>query len=284
LCREWVRRGVRVVGVSRQHPEWLPAGVEPCAADLADPREADALIARVKPDAIFHLASCVTGGRDVRLVPPTFAANLASTVHLLTAAATQGGCRRFVLAGSLEEPDSVHAAPSSPYAASKSAATAYARMFHALYQFPAVIARIFMVYGPNQKDEKKLVPYVIQSLLAGQTPKMSSGARLVDWIYVDDVVAGLVRLAQADGLAGQTVDLGTGQLESVRSVVERIAQQLGSAAVLQFDPAADRPLEQVRAADVARTETLTGWRPRIALDEGLQATIDWHRARQAEKP
>ena len=48
-----------------------------------------------------------------RLVPPTFAANLASTVHLLTAAATQGGCRRFVLAGSLEEPDSVHAAPSS---------------------------------------------------------------------------------------------------------------------------------------------------------------------------
>lgn len=284
LCRELVRGGVRVVGVGRQHPDWLPAGVEPCTADLADPREVDALIARVKPDAIYHLASCVTGGRDLRLVPPTFAANLASTVHLLTAAATQGGCRRFVLAGSLEEPDSVHAAPSSPYAASKSAATAYARMFHALYQFPAVIARIFMVYGPDQKDEKKLVPYVIRSLLAGQTPQMSSGTRLVDWIYVDDVVAGLIRLAHADGLAGQTLDLGTGQLESVRGVVERIARLMGSPAVLRFDPAADRPLEQVRAADAARTAELTGWRPRFALDQGLQATIDWHRARQAGQP
>jgi nucleoside-diphosphate-sugar epimerase len=279
LCRQLVDRGMRVVGVSRQHPEHLPAGVEPCCNDLANSDDVEALITRIKPDWIFHLASCVTGSRAPEWVMPTFHANLASTVYLMSSAHREGSCRRFILAGSLEEPDSVSTPPSSPYAASKAAATAYARLFHALYQFPAVIARIFMVYGPDQKDEKKLVPYVIDSLLKGTTPRMSSGTRMVDWIYVDDVVEGLIHLATGDDLAGQTVDLGSGELVSVRDVVERIAQLVDSPVSLQFNPATDRPMEQVRTADLAETKVLTGWQPRIGLDEGLQKTIAWHRTR-----
>lgn len=284
LCGKLLREGARVVGVSRQHPERLPEGVVACQADLANPEAVADLMAREQPAVIYHLASCVKGGRGLELVEPTFAANLASTVHLMSAAVKEGGCRRFILTGSLEEPDTVHAAPSSPYAASKAAASAYARMFHALYGLPTVLARVFMVYGPDQKDSAKLVPYVIDALLRGEAPRMSSGTRLVDWIYVDDVVEGLMHLARGDGLAGQTVDIGTGQLASVRSVVEAIHRLTGSAAALHFDPAADRPLEQVRTADVARTESLTGWRPRFTLDEGLQATIAWHRERLASRP
>lgn len=284
LCRRLLELGHRVAGVSRRHPENLPDGVEPCRADLASPGETAALLARVQPEWIFHLASCVTGGRDMELVRPTFEANLSSTVNLMEAAARQGGCRRFVLAGSLEEPDAVQSPPSSPYAAAKAAATAYARLFHSLYDFPAVIARIFMVYGPDQKDARKLVPYVIDSLLRGETPRLSSGTREVDWIYVDDVVDGLIRLAAAPGLEGRTLDLGSGELVPVRDVVERIARLMNSSAPLHFDPAADRPMEQIRTADAARTESLAGWRPRVTLDEGLLATIAWHRRRMAPEP
>lgn len=284
LCRRLRKLGHRVAGVSRRHPENLPDGVEPCRADLASPGETAALLARIQPEWIFHLAGCVTGGRGMELVRPTFEANLASTVNLMEAAARQGGCRRFVLAGSLEEPDAVQSPPSSPYAASKAAATAYARLFHSLYDFPAVIARIFMVYGPDQKDEKKLVPYVIESLLRGEAPRLSSGTREVDWIYVDDVVDGLIRLAAAPDLEGRTLDLGSGERVSVRDVVERIARLTGAAVPLHFDPAADRPMEQIRTADAARTESLAGWRPRVTLDEGLLATIAWHRRRMAPEP
>ena len=284
LCRRLRKLGHRVAGVSRRHPESLPDGVEPCRADLASPGETAALLARIQPEWIFHLAGCVTGGRGMELVRPTFEANLASTVNLMEAAARQGGCRRFVLAGSLEEPDAVQSPPSSPYAASKAAATAYARLFHSLYDFPAVIARIFMVYGPDQKDEKKLVPYVIESLLRGEAPRLSSGTREVDWIYVDDVVDGLIRLAAAPDLEGRTLDLGSGERVSVRDVVERIARLTGAAVPLHFDPAADRPMEQIRTADAARTESLAGWRPRVTLDEGLLATIAWHRRRMAPEP
>jgi nucleoside-diphosphate-sugar epimerase len=284
LCRRLLELGHRVAGVSRRHPESLPNGVEYCRADLASPGETAALLARVQPEWIFHLAGCVTGGRGMELVRPTFEANLASTVNLMEAAARQDGCRRFVLAGSLEEPDAVQSPPSSPYAASKAAATAYARLFHSLYDFPAVIARIFMVYGPDQKDARKLVPYVIESLLRGETPRLSSGTREVDWIYVDDVVDGLIRLAAAPGLEGRTLDLGSGELVPVRDVVERIARLMNSSAPLHFDPAADRPMEQIRTADAARTESLAGWRPRVTLDEGLLATIAWHRRRMAPEP
>jgi len=275
LCSYLVQRGHRVLGVVRRDIA-LPNGVIPLHADVSQADQVREIIDRQKPDVIFHLASHVTGERSIDFVLPTFVANLASTVYLMDAA-VRNGCRRFVVAGSLEEPESVDEPPCSPYAAAKMAAAAYARMFHVLYQLPVVVARIFMVYGPDQKDEKKLIPYVINSLLDGKTPKVSSGTRLVDWVYVDDVLKCLVRLAEDDRLIGHTVDIGTGHLVSVRTVVERIAHLIASNVPLHFDPGTDRPLEQIRVANVARTASLLGWYPQTSLDAGLQATINWHK-------
>ena len=280
LCRRLQTDGHRVIATGRSHPEWLPSGTEHRNVELADPAAVEALIRDTRPAAIFHLASCVKGSRDRALVRPTFDANLAASVYLMEAAA-ESGCGRFVLTGSLEEPDDARTAPSSPYAAAKAAATAYARMYHALYAFPAVIARLFMVYGPGQRDRAKLVPYVIDSLLAGTAPRLSSGTRPVDWIFVDDVVEGLIRLAATETTPGRTVDLGSGTLATVREVVERLSRQIDPDIPLRFDPAADRPMEQVRVADAEATEALLGWRPSTPLDAGLAATIDWHREHPA---
>jgi len=280
LCRHLVAAGHRVIGTSRQHPDLLPPGVVPSALDIADPSAVRTLVSREKPAIIFHLASCVKGGRGLALVRPTFEANLAGTIYLMEAAA-EAGCQRFVLTGSLEEPDDARTPPSSPYAAAKMAASAYARMFHALYGFPAVIARVFMVYGPDQKDQAKLIPYVINSLLQNRSPEMGGGTRPVDWIYVHDVVEGLVRMASAEGLEGETVELGTGRLVTVRAVVERLAQQIGSGVPLRFNPAMDRPMEQVRAANAAATEEQLRWTPPTSLDDGLRATIAWHRQQRS---
>ena len=182
--------------------------------DLADGAAVGELIDKVRPDVVFHLASHVAGAREVELVAPTFDANLASTVHLLTAV-TRHGCRRFIQVGSLEEPEpgEAVAVPSSPYAAAKMAASAYARMFHGLYGTPVVLARLFMVYGPAQKDLRKLIPYLVLSLLRGREPKLSSGSREVDWIYVDDVVDGLILAAECDGNEGPARRPGLGQAD-----------------------------------------------------------------------
>jgi nucleoside-diphosphate-sugar epimerase len=237
-----------------------------------------ALFKAARPDYVFHLASHVAGSRAIELVLPTFSANLASTVNLLTAA-TELGCERILLTGSLEEPEPGpdHAVPSSPYAAAKFAASAYGRMFHALYETPVAILRLFMVYGPGQQDLRKLVPYVTLSLLKGQTPELSSGARKVDWIYVEDVAAGYLAAAAAKGVEGSTIDLGSGRLDTVRTVAEELAGLIDSRIQPLFGSIPERALEQTRMADVERSFRLLDWRAQVSLRDGLARTAEWYR-------
>jgi nucleoside-diphosphate-sugar epimerase len=213
------------------------------------------------------------------MVHPTLNANLVSTVNLLVAA-TKNGCQRFLTAGSLEEPDPGEKLPipSSPYAAAKLASSSYARMFHALYGTPVVMARIFMVYGPAQRDLRKLVPYVILSLLRELQPELASGKRLVDWIYVDDVVDGLLKMLVTPGIEGNTIELGSSRLETTGAIAETIHRLIGNDVALKIGALSDRPMERVIAANLAESERKLGWKPKISLEEGLRRTIDWYKA------
>ncbi len=158
-------------------------------ADLTEPAAAEAVVSAVRPEIAFHLASINIGSRSLDAVEPLFDANLSSTVRLLVAA-SRAGVGRVVLAGSMDEPREADAVPCSPYAAAKWASAGYGRMFQALYGLPVVSARIFMGYGPAQADYK-VVPYAILALLRGEVPKLTSGTREVDWVYVDDIAGGL---------------------------------------------------------------------------------------------
>jgi nucleoside-diphosphate-sugar epimerase len=214
------------------------------------------------------------------MVLPIFRNNFLTAFNLLIATA-ENSTGRVVLAGSFEEPDEVGSVPCSPYAAAKWSASGYARMFHALYETPVVLAKIFMVYGPGQSDHTKLIPYVITSLLRGEAPRLSSGVRMVDWIYVDDLVDGLIASAQSPGIDGQTVELGSGEMFSIREVVQQLSDLVTSVVVPQFGALPDRPLERVEKADIARSYELIGWKPNTSLRVGLTRTVEWYK-KQAE--
>ncbi len=281
LCSKLIASGVEVHGVSRNPPAGADAQQQASKiqwwnADLVELEAAQSLIRAIRPDATFHLASLVTGSRSLGTVLPIFRNNFMTAFNLLISTA-ENSAGRIVLAGSFEEPDEVDSAPCSPYAAAKWSASGYARMFHALYQVPVVIAKIFMVYGPGQWDHTKLIPYVTISLLRGEAPKLSSGVRLVDWIYVDDVVDGLIRCAQTPGIDGRTVDLGSGEMHSIREIVEQLSDLVPSPVGPQFGALADRPLERSRKANIAGSYELVGWQPATALEAGLVSTIEWYK-------
>jgi nucleoside-diphosphate-sugar epimerase len=151
-------------------------------------------------------------------------------------------------------------------------------MFGSLYGTPVTTARTFMVYGPDQPDLAKLVPYTITSLLRGEAPQLTSGQRLVDWVYVDDVVDALVTLAASPAAVGRVLDVGSGRLHTVRHVVETIAGIVGAGpgAAPRFGDLADRPAEVEREADVAETTRVCGWAPATGLEEGLKRTVAWY--------
>ena len=178
---------------------------------------------RRQPRRRRRLASHVAGARQVALVLPTFQANLASTVNLLAATAERGH-GRIVIAGSMEEPEHPGDVPPRRTPPPSGRSAAYARMFDALFATDVVTLRIFMVYGPGRQDLRKLVPYVSLALMRGEQPRLSSGSRPVDWVYVDDVVDALVAAAAAEGVAGSTIDVGSGVLVPVAEIVERLVE------------------------------------------------------------
>jgi len=246
--------------------------------NLEDLGAVRSLLANVKPDIIFHMSGLASAIQTVEFVLPTFQSLLTSTVNLLTVA-TEVGCQRVVLAGSLNEPQSAdpEMIPSSPYAAAKWASSAYGRMFHALYGTPVVIVRTFMTYGPGQ-DSRKLIPSVVLSLLRGESPKLSSGQWNADWIYIDDVIDGFLAAAQMPQIEGATIDLGSGMLVTVRELVEKVVRLLGCSTEPLFGVLPDRVFEPARKAEVLKTFEKLGWKPQVSLDSGLQQTVEWYRA------
>jgi len=87
-------------------------------------------------------------------------------------------------------------------------------------------------------------------------------------------------MALTDGIGGRTVDLGSGRLVTTTDFVTRICELSGTEVRPIVGALADRPLEPVRVADVVETERVLGWAPSTSLDEGLQRTIEWHRAQR----
>jgi len=172
---------------------------------------------------------------------------------------------------SLEEPVQGDS-PSSPYAAAKAATHLFARMFHGLYHTPVVMARIYMAYGPGQ-PEWKLIPAVAARFARGESPVIESPARAVDWIYIADVVDGLMATMTAPGIDGRVVDIGSGQLASVQDIVEKLRALINPAIVPSYGQGIPRGNERPRVADLAESARLTGWAPRIGLETGLQQVV-----------
>ena len=279
LAHRLTRNGASVVGVSSHPHPPATSGVTWRRTDLANAEAVHDLLGREQPEVVFHLAGRVTGAQSIDNVLPTFAGNLASTVHILSAAAAIK-VRRIVLTGSMLEPDGEdpRSFPGSPYAASKWACVGYGRMFWMLYGLPVVIARPMMVYGPGQWDLTKLLPYVTTSLIAGTAPRVASGTRELDWVFIDDVVDGLLAVAESNNTDGESIDLGSGVLTSTRIVVDHLVRLISPGVTVQFGAISDRRYERPRAARSEETARLIGWTAKTPLEDGLRQTVAWYRA------
>ncbi|WP_204063344.1 NAD-dependent epimerase/dehydratase family protein [Planobispora siamensis] len=276
LVRRLAGMGAEVHAVSR-HPRDAEYGEVWHTADLRDPRTTAELFDSARPDVVVHLASEVNGARNVETVRLTMENNLVSTVNLLSAASGRPDVR-MLLTGSSEEPrpGNDHTPPPSPYAMAKWAASGYAELFHRLWNVPYTILRPTMVYGPDQRDTTKLVPYVTLSLLRGEEPALTSGAKLADWVYVEDVVNAFVAAYETDQAVGRCFDVGTGVGTSVRKTVELLFSIIGGPGRPRFGTVSDRPMDVRQTADLGPAAEVLGWRPEVGLEEGLKRTVAWY--------
>jgi dTDP-glucose 4,6-dehydratase len=146
-------------------------------------------------------------------------------------------------------------------------------MYWRAYGLPVVTVRPFQVYGPGQ-PACSLIPAAIEAALAGQDFPMTPGEQERDFIYVADVVAGMLATAVATGIEGESLDLGMGRAHAVREVIAHVWEVTQAQGQMLPGALPYRPGEvKCIVADADRTAQLTGWRAQVNLKEGLRRTI-----------
>ncbi len=254
------------------------------------------LLDRLVPgmDTVYHLAVqclrvCFDRPHLVHEVNATGTLNLLEAVRLHAP-----GLRRFVYVSSSEIYGTAHTVPmgedhvlepTTTYGSSKLAGEFYTRNYWNTYGLPVTIVRPFNTYGPREHHEGpsgEVIPRFLVRILNGQAPVIfGDGSQTRDFTYVAESVEGILRAAQAD-LVGQTVNVARGVEVSVRRIAELLLEITG-AHHLGIEHAPARPADvQRHYADVSKLEQVTGWRPRVDIEEGLRRYVEWfhrHHAR-----
>lgn len=131
-----------------------------------------------------------------------------------------------------------------------------------------------MGYGPGQ-PKSKILPYVITALLNGESPKLTSGKWQVDWIFIDDLIDGIITATTHPKTFSTPIELGSGKLTSVKEMVEIIVKIINTDVYPQFGVIPDRFSEHPRIARVDKTFDMIGWKPKLSVEDGLTITINW---------
>lgn len=168
--------------------------------------------------------------------------------------------------------------PQSPYSATKIGADALAKSFYNAFELPVVIARPFNTYGPRQ-SARAIIPTIITQIAAGHREiKVGDLTPTRDFNFVTDTAAGFIALATAPGIEGREINIATGREVTMEETLHTIARLMGADIKWVTDPERIRPSKsEVRRllGDNKLITSLTDWRPRVSLEEGLSKTIDW---------
>ncbi|MFL5817850.1 MAG: NAD-dependent epimerase/dehydratase family protein [Conexibacter sp.] len=298
LTRALADRGDRVVVLQRDRAprsalllDAVEDALDVVHGDLND----DGLVARAlgeyEVDTVFHLAAQTIVGTANRSPLATFESNVRGTWTLLEACRLHGAQRVVVAASdkaygasaTLPYREEMPLDPRYPYDVSKAATDMIARSYWHTFGLPVAVTRFANLYGGGDLNRSRLIPEAVGAALAGRAPVIrSDGSPERDFLYVEDAVEAYLQLAEAldgEGARGEAFNAGGGQPHAVRDVVARICALAGTDVEpdVRGSGTPDGEIDR-QYVDAAKLRSLTGWQPRVGLDEGLRRTIDWYRA------
>jgi dTDP-glucose 4,6-dehydratase len=239
-----------------------------------------------KIDAIVNFAAETHVDRSLLDSGPFLRTNVEGT-RVLLESATRVGLQRFLqvstdeVYGSLEPSDPPFTEedplkPNSPYAATKAGADLLVRAYHRSYGVPALITRCGNNYGPYQFPEKFLPLFITNTLDDMPLPLYGDGRQIRDWIHVEDH-ARVLLLVLEEGKVGEIYNISASSEQTNLHMAQRVLDLMGKPSSL-LRSVADRPGHDRRyGIDASKLQRELGWHSRVALEDGLRATIDWYR-------
>lgn len=237
-------------------------------------------------DTIFHLAALIAIPYSY-IAPDSYVdTNVKGTVNICQGA-LQNKVKRIIHTSTSEvygtakyvPIDEEHPIqPQSPYSASKIGADSMAMSFHNSFDLPLTIARPFNTYGPRQ-SARAVIPSIITQIASGEKEiKVGDLSPTRDFNYVEDTCRAFTKIAQSPNAIGEVINIGSNYEISIIDTLTKIKNIMNSEVEFTVDSERVRPdkseVERLWC-DNAKLLKLTGFKPEIDIDKGLERTIDW---------
>lgn len=270
--------------------------------DLTREADVERLYADARPTIVIHLAAEVGGiGANMEQPGRFFYANMAMGLHLIEHARRRE-LKRFVQVGTVcayprltEVPfqesslhDGYPEATNAPYGIAKRSLLVMLDAYRRQYGLRSVYLLPTNLYGPHDNFDPRtshVIPALIRKIEQARCGRQESvecwgsGMASRDFLFVDDAAEGIVRTAERIETP-EPINLGSGRETTIRELAERIRALCGYEGYLDWD--ISKPDGQPRRClDISQAVELLGWRPRVDLEDGLRATIDWWRNQES---
>ncbi|MFY8029572.1 MAG: GDP-mannose 4,6-dehydratase, partial [Bacteroidia bacterium] len=170
--------------------------------------------------------------------------------------------------------------PKTVYGSSKLAGENYAYSYFQCYQLPVTVLRIFNNYGPRahyEGDAGEVIPRSIVNMLYGKNPIIfGDGSVTRDFFFVKDTAKVLSELINIKGLAGEIINIGTGEEITMKHLMEQLITLVNNGNHIEYLD--DRPADVPRLwVDNAKFKTITGFKSAVSFEQGLTETINYYK-------
>lgn len=283
LAKKLSSLGADVYGISRSDS----VGKKVIKADVASFNQLASVIKKNKIQICMHLAgeSIVEYGQKNPY--QTFSVNTQGALNVLEIARLTN-LERVIIAstshvyGKNRVPyfEGYTPRPSRPYETSKACTDLLAQSYAETFQLPVLIPRFVNIYGPGDTNFYRVIPKTIRSVLLGKSPQMWGGESLRDYLYIDDAIDAYIKLANVNiaRIKGNRIfNFGSGNVESVKSLIEKIILFSGSDVLIRHVD--DKRTFEIKSQYVSwnKARNFLGWKPKVSLDRGLKETIRWYK-------
>ncbi len=299
LCMELVRLGARVTIVDNMLPRQggnffnIRDITGKVTVNVSDVRNQLSMNHLVKgKEYVFHLAGQVNHVDSMKNPLQDLEINCQGTLVLLEALRHNNRDAKVIFAGTRGEygssvtlpVDEDH--PTNPkgiYAVTNLTAEKMVLVYDDVYRIKGTCLRITNTYGPRHQmahDEYGVFNWFIRKALDDEEiPVFGDGRILRDFLYVDDLVDCMIKVASVEDAYGKVFNVGTGIPVSFFDLAEKIVAIAGTGKTKFTEFTRER--KEVEPgdyyADITRITNTTGWQPATSLDEGIARTIDFYR-------
>lgn len=165
--------------------------------------------------------------------------------------------------------------PSTPYGFAKTASTHFIQMLARNIDFPGIVLRPFLVYGPGQKMNR-FIPYAIDSCLKKNNFHITDGKQIKDFLYIDDFIeAVFCSIFSSNAINGRIFNVASGNPVSIREVVDIIQRICNGGNPIFGSKPIPKKENQNLYAELNYVKSSLNWEPKIRIEEGLLRVVNY---------